>query len=936
MLDSRFIIGIDLGTTNTAVSYIDTETDDTRICPFPITQIVTFGEYDEKPLFPAFCYLPTPAESNDGLLDLPWSASREYVLGQFARDHGAASADRLVSSAKSWLAHAGVDRTQAILPWSGDSGSATVSPVTVSAMYLTHIRHAWNHKFGRLKDSSGSRCVIENQQVILTIPASFDETARELTIDAAKQAGFENLVLVEEPLAAFYAWLHKQEGQWQEIIKPGEQILIADIGGGTTDLSLVQMDSSNVLHRYAVGDHLLLGGDNIDIAIARHVEKEWRIELNSCDWSELCQTCRRAKESLLSEDRESVNITLMARGSSVIKNAKSAVLGKTHLMEIIESGFFPKLRPDEAVETRRSGIRQMGLPYASNPAITHHILSFLRSADRIARELEFRKTSGPESLSDLRDSRVDSESERALSYPDKILFNGGTMIPPQIRSRIISTIASWFPNNSPPTELKVTDYSLAVTLGAAYYGKVRRGLGIKVKGGIARSYYIEVEDSQHKKQLICVIARDTDENVEVAVPGKFFLQTNMRALFNLYSSATRLTDRPGDTISDREELSAVAPLLTVVRFGKSEKRSIDVTVVTRLTEVGSLELSILSTQTDHKWPLKFDLRSIRDAADSANSQGPEIILDAAKVTGAQQIIESRFNGHGRDLPALFGLLEKELDIPRRDWSIQLLRELADTMISLKQTRGNSAEHETRWLNLAGFCLRPGFGDPADQLRVREIWKIWFDDVRYSKNPQATAEWWVFWRRIAAGLKGGHQITIANRLRKLLFPKGVYRRKIREGAQTKTEMWRCLGSLEAVSIQLKISIATVLLERVDVLEPFEYWVLARVGARRLFHGPLASVVPPLVARNWLKKIAAASPSRAARDMQLFSAAQLATVTGDRNIDLPSETVAATLEFLQTRQCNPRWINPTGPESLNSSELLEQLLSDKLPLGLSIDR
>ena len=958
MFDSRFIIGVDLGTTNIALFYIDTERTDTKIQQFKISQLVAPGEIDELSLLPSFCYLPSPDERSREILNLPWDAKPDVAVGKFARDHGASIPGQLVVSAKSWLAHAGVDRTKPILPWGNDTQVHSKSPVEVSAHYLSHLKNAWNHKYKRVKDRSGSPCLFEDQQIIITIPASFDETARELTIAAARLAQLNKITLVEEPLAAFYAWLYENENDWQSQINPGEMTLVVDVGGGTTDFSLIEMDENNSLHRSAVGDHLLLGGDNIDMAIARKIEKSWGDKLDANEWSKLCQLCRNAKETLLSSDRDKTDITLMASGSSILGNLKKSVLHRKDLVEMLEKGFYPQVDPESLTQAKRSGIREMGLPYAANPAVTEHLLQFLRYAKKVTRSDKNRPTNGSENANRYRDQkRVDDAGELSsqdhsgnedlnskkrdstgstktdgMIYPDRILFNGGSMISEVVRKRVISVVSSWFPKRPAPIELKGGNFSLAVALGAAYYGRVRRGHGVKVRGGIARSYYLEVKDRVGKKEFVCIMSRDTEENIQVSVPGAFLLQTSKKVLFNLYSSATRLLDKPGERIKSNEELTLVAPLVTVLQFGKTESKSVEVTIGCEETEAGALKVYLDSAQTHHLWPLHFDLRPIPEQL-GTNSRQATVVLDSRKLLVAKKLLTSYFSSPTKKLPSLMNDLENSLQIAKNVWSLPLIRDLADTTLDLANCRTMSAPHEARWLNVLGFLLRPGFGDPGDELRIRKVWKLWFAGPTHHKDTQAIAEWWVLWRRVAAGLKGGHQLAIASILRKNLIPKSSYREKFREGVQAKKEMWRCLGSLELLPVAMKTTIGSILLNRKSKLDFVELWVLARLGARKMFHAPANYVISASTASQWLNQLMQLKLSDRTRNPALFAIARIAGVTGDRSVDLPQDILERAHQFLKINHCKAAWLEHLTHQAKDSVEETEKLIADTLPLGLS---
>ena len=912
MSESRYIIGIDLGTTNIAVCYIDTdEGEEYEIQSFPIPQLTAAGEVDTRPLLPSFCYLPGPSELPKDALALPWSKKMAFAVGEFAREQGARVPHRLVASAKSWLAHAGIDRTRAILPWGSELDDQMMSPVQVTTAYLDHIRQAWNQQFKRQKPKKRETLLLENQQVIITIPASFDETARELTINAAAAAGYNDICLLEEPLAAFYAWLQNHEWDWDSAIRWGQKCLIVDVGGGTTDLSIIQIDDEGYLHRFAVGSHLLLGGDNIDMALARMMEKKWDTKLVATDWTLLCQRCREAKEVLLESRRAKTDITLLSAGSSVLKNIKKAELRRTAVVELLEDGFYPEVPVDEPPPRRQTGMRQMGLPYAVDPAITRYLLEFLHQAAKVAN---------------------DAEDDHPCMFPERVLFNGGSMKTKFLRRRILDAIAGWRPDRGQPKELIGEDVSQAVAVGASYYGRVRRGHGVKVRSGLAHACYLEVADAGNGTRLVTVVPRDTNENVLITVPGDFRVQTNQKVLFNLYTSDTRLDDQPGDVVTPGDdEVEKIAPLVSVLPDGGKGTESIGVRITAQLNDVGALEVSLEATDGELRWPLRFDLRPVAESAEPPPATAPEkpaVIVDAERLAAAAELIWRRFNSPADELRPLTRELEEALA------TAKAVRAMADVFLELRECCNRSPYHERRWLNLTGYCMRPGFGDVADELRLKEFWKQWIVGPVYKRDNDVTAEWWVFWRRIVSGLNVGHQTTIGVELVKELFPGNAYAYYIRVGERARQEMWRCLGALELQPVHMKINAGNVMVNRDDDLRGFECWVLARLGARRPFHAPAHAVVPAEIAAPWVERLMALDTEERNDRMHLFAIARIAAMTDDRNLDLPAELLTRAQEFLADKRCPRSWIDGLHNAVRLTTEDQAKILGDTLPLGLTL--
>ncbi|HWL06896.1 MAG TPA: Hsp70 family protein, partial [Planctomicrobium sp.] len=457
---SRYLVGIDLGTTNSAVCYIDTDSDDRRVVTFSIPQLIAPGEVEPRETLPSFSYLPAENEFPSGSLTMPWDSDEterdskgnpRQVVGVFAREQGKLVPGRVVESAKSWLCHAGVDRTSALLPWRGSEDVPRRSPVEVSAAYLSQMRSAWNQ--------AHPQHPLEQQEIVITIPASFDEVARELTIDAAKRAGIPRVVLIEEPQAAFYSWLHEHSDRWQELVRPGQNILVCDIGGGTTDFTLIRVKEHATelvqFHRVAVGDHLILGGDNLDLALAHHLEPRFSNggQLEARQWGSLVRVCRQVKETLLSSNPpETATATIHGTGSRLIGGSKSVEVTRDEILTLLLEGFFPKVALAERPRKQSSGFQEFGLPYAADPAMTRHLAAFLQnhlSASNIAA----------------------GESTR----PDIILFNGGAFLSPKIQERILEVVQSWYSGDDAtwtPIVLENQRHDLAVARGAAYYGLV--------------------------------------------------------------------------------------------------------------------------------------------------------------------------------------------------------------------------------------------------------------------------------------------------------------------------------------------------------------------------------------------------------------------------------------------------------------------------------
>jgi molecular chaperone DnaK (HSP70) len=597
---SRYVEGIDLGTTNSALAYADTR-DETDGAPapiraLPIPQVVGLNEVGERPVLPSFLYLPAAKEFPPGSTVLPWKSPGDRVAGAFAREHGAKVPGRLVSSAKSWLSHPGVDRRSAILPWSAAGDVEKLSPVEASTAYLVHLRDAWNH----LLAGKTAADRLEHQDVLLAVPASFDAVARELTVEAARAAGLQNVTLLEEPQAAFYAWLAAQGDLWRQKVKVGDLLLVCDVGGGTTDFTLIGVSEQVgelALARQAVGEHILLGGDNMDLALAHAVAATLPSGMDGLDAAQrvaLGYACRNAKEILFSTSKAAAPVAVLGRGSKVVGGSVKTELTRETLNRVLLDGFLPRCAPtDEPARGRRVGLTEIGLPYAADPAVTRHLARFL------GQQAGSLHTGG------------------ALVTPSAVLFNGGVFKAAELRSRVVEVLSDWAGEAVPA--LAATDLDLAVALGAAYYGQVRRGKGVRIRGGAPRSYYLGVESSAPAVpgvappiKALCVVPMGMEEGTEADVPGsEFGLVVGEPAEFRFLGSTTRRDD-PLGLVLDRwspEEVQELAPLETALAAedgGAGE--TVPVRLHAHVTEVGTLELWCNSTRDNRRWKLEFNVR----------------------------------------------------------------------------------------------------------------------------------------------------------------------------------------------------------------------------------------------------------------------------------------------------------------------------------------
>ncbi|MCI0571596.1 MAG: Hsp70 family protein [Myxococcaceae bacterium] len=610
---ARYSIGIDLGTTHSALSYLNLEEGRPRGAGqpmLPIPQLTAPGTLEARQLLPSFLYLPAAQEFPAGALGLPWAKDRGDVVGEFARSHGARVPARLVSSAKSWLSHPGVDRRGRLLPWQAPQEVARVSPLDASARYLAHVKDAWNQSF---RDAGAP---LEEQDVIVTVPASFDAAARELTLEAAHLAGYPTLTLLEEPQAALYAWIEGAGEAFRKQVGVGDVILVVDVGGGTSDFSLIavgEQDGEVVLTRVAVGDHILLGGDNMDLALAHFLNarlKEQGRTLDAVQFNGLTYAARQAKEQLFADAAlPAAPVAVASRGTALIGGTVKTELSREDLTRLLTDGFFPPAPVTEAPRTaRRTGLTQMALPYAQDAGITRHLAAFLTRQAR--------------ALSSSPDAPVEAGG-KAFLHPTAVLFNGGVFKAAALQQRLVEVLDGWLTadGGAPVKVLEGADLDLSVARGAAYYGWVRKGHGLRIRGGTAQAYYVGVETAmpavpgmEPPVKALCVAPFGMEEGTHADVPPQEFgLVVGEPTRFRFFESSVRRDDKVGDMLEDAEHaegLEEAAPIETMLPAGPGHApgQVVPVHLQAAVTEVGTLELRCLETGGAGAWKLELNVR----------------------------------------------------------------------------------------------------------------------------------------------------------------------------------------------------------------------------------------------------------------------------------------------------------------------------------------
>ncbi|WP_341312113.1 Hsp70 family protein [Paraburkholderia sp. IMGN_8] len=943
----RYSVGIDLGTSNTVLAYAEAGTSDIRV--FEIDQLVSLGEVAARPLLPSVRYHAAAGELSAGDLQLPWheatraaddSPTQPVVIGRLARTLGGQAPGRLVASAKSWLSHASVDRVAPILPWGATDDVRKVSPVEASASYLAHVRAAWNQRFPDAR--------LEDQDVVLTVPASFDEGARALTVEAARLAGLPALRLLEEPQAAFYDWLFHHRESLSTELADTRLVLICDVGGGTTDLTLIEVrnvqtrDGEPGLTRIGVGNHLMLGGDNMDLALAHLVEARLphagseRTRLSAASLSQLVERCRGAKEQLLDREApDSASITLLGAGSKLIGGARTAQVTRAEVEQIIVDGFFPAVASNERPGRPRGAIVEFGLPYATDAAITRHIAAFL---SRFA--AQSRKALGSPSTAE--GAVTDSGP---LPVPDTLLLNGGVFRAEALSQRLASTLGNW--RGEPLNVLHNDNPDVAVARGAVAYALARAGQAPKIGGGSPRSYFLVLDETgdgngngEPAPRGICLLPRGTEEGHEILIEDRTFaLRLGHPVRFHLVSSIADTVYRPGELADLASgDFVRLPPIATIVQpRGASTARETPVQIATSLTEVGTLEVHCIEIDNPaQRWLLEFQLRreDARVMLPSDPAQTPHAALGEA-IEQIDRTFGARSQDVGpKEVKRLRAQLEQLLG-PRESWNSALLRELFGALWARARRRRRSADHERLWLNLAGYCVRPGFGYPLDEWRVEQLWSLFDDGIQYVNDSQVWSEWWTLWRRAAGGLDEGAQLRVLDAMAYLQKAAQSRHKLPFDVSKTGfTDMVRLSASLERIPVERKIELGESVLTRLK--KPAEnhqsWWAVGRIGARRPFYGSAHSVVPPDIAAQWLNTILALDWKKI--DPAAFAAVQIARMTGDRSRDLPEALRSTVVRRLEALNAPRAWITMVGEtvELDNADE--GRVFGESLPAGLKL--
>ncbi len=905
MADKKFSIGIDLGTTNCAMSFVALDAEGASSEVFAISQWESVDQLTDSTTLPSFLFLPTDAEAGQ-LQGAGKSDRAEWVCGRIARKRAGETPGRVAHSAKSWLCHHAVDRSSAFLPWGSDEipSERKISPIRASALLLNYLRGAWDNRF----PDAG----FDAQEITITVPASFDAVAQRLTLDAAEEAGFpKSIRLLEEPQAAFYRWLEihsDPEALWKQLPDgSSNHVLVVDIGGGTSDFSLFEISlreaaAQPAIRRVAVSDHLLLGGDNIDLAIAHLLEPRLAGKgetLGGSQWQDLVARCRDLKERCLAgegEKDEEFSVSLPGRGSSLFSGNLSARVLRREVMSILLDGFYPECAADARPLEADAALREWGLPYAPDSGITRYLADFLRD----------------------------------LPPVDALLFNGGSLHPAALRERIRQQIGNW-QDGKLPQVLENPEPDLAVARGAARFGSILHHRAERIQAGAARSIYLEVLQAG-KPSLVCILPRGAEPETchRIEHPG-LELRLNRPVRFQSYYSTRHDRDRAGALVPLKKgDFHKLPPLQTIARLdGRTSGSKLPVVLTAKLTELGLLHLECVSAdpEIDQSWPLAFNLRAGEATNRVVGESDPGV--DPATLAAAKDrivsIFSARFDANDPLTAArLLKSLEEILGAPKSEWNLMLIRTLWTTLKRCIPCRVNSVEHEEAWLILAGYFLRPGFGAELDPVRIDDLWNALTDGMPHA-GKQVVLQRHILWRRVAGGLDRKRQQSIL----------GAESPKLRQQKKPAAELIRLAGSLERIDAATKTELIRLFLTKAKSLAesggyaaPYFVSLGLLLNRTPLYAGPEAVVSPDLVSQAFeeFSDLDWKSPEL----QELFLRA--ARVTDNRDLDVPKPLRKEIARKLESASVPPHKV--TRVEEFIPMDNAEQasLYGESLPPGL----
>ena len=814
-MQKQYVVGIDLGTTNILVSYCELADADSAIQLFPIPQLVAPGQIESLPMLPAIRY-HFDAELDESSTQLPWGidpVNRQLpkaVIGKYAAQLGNKTPTRLVSSAKSWLGFRGESNAEIQLPEGAGEEIETCTPLEASAGYLAYIIAAWNSQFPEHP--------LTEQSVVITVPASFDDIARALTIEAIKRAGIKHFTLLEEPQAACYYWVAEHNS---EQLRGRQHLMVCDVGGGTTDFTLIKIGkfSENAtvpqLERIAVGEHLMLGGDNMDLTLAARVLQKMQLEPTARTMNQLLVQCQQAKEVLLSENApEEYRIQLHTGGSSLFSSTKEARLTQKEVQQALLDGFFPMVAANSKPKSRKRALTDMSLPYPADAGISRHIAAFLDKEQSALQNDE-------------------ASEESCLVVPDVWLLNGGPFLSAQIQQRLKNLVEQWHTNENHSIDwLTNPEPQGAVARGATLYGRALELNQQLIKSAVVRHYFLKVQSADGDK-AICLLPKHSELNQTQRLEQTFKLIRGKKVQFDIGYSLSEHQFEPGHVSSWHEELHQLPGLVSQMP-GEGE---VEVFIEAQLDELGVLSVALVETDSNQIHELAFNLRN-------EETQAPATQLHA-RINDAIASIDAWFGPAGKQPPKL--PLRKSLEkiLGSRDsWSSADARYMFDHLMSLSTRRRRSENHERSWFNVAGFCLRPGIGYTGDKQRIDAIWALYSQGIQYTQSAEIWAQWWAFWRRASAGLSAQQQLVLYTDSNHVLPAN-----KRKKGGKIKItaaigEKLRLLGSLERLPLEIKAGmLKTVATQLGDKKVGNDMtWCATRLVNRQLMYADLDMILP----------------------------------------------------------------------------------------------
>ncbi|GAB3475348.1 Hsp70 family protein [Marinomonas epiphytica] len=904
MTAKKYHVGIDLGTTNCVVSYMAEDAENVSLLAIP--QIMADGSVKSFEYLPSAIYLLAKDEQKS--FTLPWGEQNHarQLVGQGALELGQRRANQLVQSAKSWLSHRNVDRHSPILPWGSDI-DYKISPVHASQLLLEHLKNSWDHAF--------PDALLAQQKVALTLPASFDAEARALTLEAAKLAGLDDLYLLEEPQAACYQYIHSQ-GDLAPLTN-ANMLLVVDIGGGTCDFSLVairqpdgkikekglnQKQPAVSLQRIAVGQHLLLGGDNLDQALAYQLDPQQVSSLSTARLAALVQQTKKTKETLLGDDApQTMNITVLGGGRQLIGGSQKFSVTREALLEQVKQGFFPIVEKASVVEKHQYAVHALGLPYETDAAFTRHLAQFLRSHEQ------------------------DIQSATGHSMPDAVLFNGGMFNSLIVKQRVLEQLNAW--SSHAIVECLGNEPNQAVAKGACLYLNALAGKSTQIESGAAHSLYLQVGEGEY----VNILPKGTPTGQPLSLPTPFKVTLGETVQFPLYQADDALIGELGDIHND-DRLTYISSLVTELET-KLQDTELEVRLHILLTEVGLLKLVLKSGEDSQEWTLSFAAHNSASQSESEQSEG----VLANRMGEAEEHLVKCFSKVGQKQSAdLIKTLRQDLESilgPRNEWNLVTIRRLADKLLSLKSGRNKSAQHEKQWLQWLGFCLRPGYGAQHDEERVSSVVNLTQAGVQFDTAP-VWGQYWTLYRRIANGLPLAQQNRLFKEFSQFYSPAGLRSREKSKQLLTRSsdDLIRLVGAFESLSLEDKTTLIDWLAKRLKKSSESDtaWWTIGRIASRKLLSQQQENVYPeegvlPLLdfalKEDWKKRKQAGLAAVLMCQVSLEESNHMFTYR--KKVE----------KKLKKDKCPKQWIERLQSVEQMSEDELNELVGENIPIGLT---